>query len=118
MVVVDDRSPHSNHPEVHLARHTDFSDEWRAYSSLSFLGYQHQTVNHSQNFVDPGTGAHTNSVEGYWSCIKRQMRRQGVMNTSNDLFATYLLESLWRKRFHGQDLFEKLLECIAEQYPL
>lgn len=110
--------PHSDHPEVHLARHTDFSDEWRAYSSLSFLGYQHQTVNHSQNFVDPGTGAHTNSVEGYWSCVKRQMRRQGVMNTSNDLFATYLLESLWRKRFHGQDLFEKLLECIAEQYPL
>ena len=68
-------------------------------ASLLLGSYQHQTVNHSQNFVDPGTGvvscvggaghetstgAHTNSVEGYWSCVKRQMRRQGVMNTSND----------------------------------
>ena len=116
MIVVADRSAATLIPIIQtyiLPGTLIISDEWRAYSSLSSLGYQHQTVNHSQNFVDPGTGAHTNSVEGYWSCVKRQMRRQGVMNTSNDLFSTYLLESLWRKRFHGQDLFEKLLECIA-----
>ena len=80
--------------------------------------YTHQTVNHSQNFVNPVTGAHTNSVEGYWSCVKRQMRRQGVMNTSDNLFPSYLLESLWRKRFSRQDLFETLIFCISEQYPL
>ena len=58
------------------------------------------TVNHLQNFVDPTIGAHINSdcVEGYWSCITRQMRRQGVMNTSNDLFSMYLLEILRCKR--------------------
>ena len=28
------------------------------------------------------------------------------------------VESLWRKRFCGEDLFEKLLSCISEQYPL
>ena len=67
----------------------------------------------SRNFVDPGTGAHTNSIEGYWSVVKRQMRRQGVMNTTNDLFPTYLLESLWRKCFCGEDLFEKLFSCIS-----
>ena len=121
MVVVDDRSAATLIPIIQRYIRPGtliISDEWRAYSTLSSLGYTHQMVNHSQNFVDPSTGAHTNSVEGYWSCVKRQMRRQGVMNTTNDLFPTYLLESLWRKRFSGEDLFEKLLSCISEQCPL
>ena len=29
-----------------------YSDEWRAYSQLNTLGYEHRTVNHSKNFVD------------------------------------------------------------------
>ena len=112
MMVVDDRSAATLVPIIQTYIRPGtliISDEWRAYSTLSTLGYTHQTVNHSQNFVNPTTGAHTNSVEGYWSCVKRQMRRQGVMNTSSDLFPTYLLESLWRKRFSGQDLFEKIV---------
>ena len=88
------------------------------YCRIPSLGYTHQTVNHSQNFVDPTTGAHTNSIEGYWSCVKRQLRKQGVMNTSSKLFPTYLLEAMWRKRFSGEDLFEKLIDSIREQYPV
>ena len=121
MVVVEDRSAATLIPIIQQyiwPGSVIISDEWRAYSTLSSLGYTHQTVNHSRNFVDPGTGAHTNSIEGYWSVVKRQMRRQGVMNTTNDLFPTYLLESLWRKRFCGEEFFEKLLSCISEQYPL
>ena len=81
---------------------TVISDEWRAYFDIGISGYTHQTVNHSENFVDPATGAHTQSVEGHWSCTKRMMRKQGVMNTSSSLFPTYLLEYLWRrsKRSH------------------
>ena len=97
---------------------TVISDEWRAYLDIPTLGYTHQTVNHSENFVDPSTGAHTQSVEGHWSCTKRMMRKQGVMNTTSDLFPSYLLEFLWRRRFGESDLFEKLLEHIAEQNPL
>jgi IS1 family transposase len=41
------------------------SDEWRAYRGIANLpgNYQHQTVNHNQNFVDPLKGAHTNHAK-------------------------------------------------------
>ena len=44
---------------------TIISDCWRAYSKIDRLGkqYRHQTVNHDLHFVDPMTGAHTNTIE-------------------------------------------------------
>ncbi|ELU01533.1 hypothetical protein CAPTEDRAFT_111447 [Capitella teleta] len=40
------------------------SDCWKAYDCLESEGYRHLTVNHSENFKDPETGAHTNSIKG------------------------------------------------------
>ena len=121
MTVVPDRSKQTLLPIIqqYIRRGTTvISDEWRAYLDIPTLGYTNQTVNHSENFVDPSTGAHIQSVEGHWSCTKRMMHKQGVMNTTSDLFPSYLLEFLWRRRFGESDLFEKLLEHIAEQNPL
>ena len=58
---------------------TVWSDEWRAYSGLANLpqNYNHQTVNHSQNFRDPATGACTNHVEAMWSRCKKQTSKAG-----------------------------------------
>ena len=42
------------------------SDKWKAYDCLQDKGYQHLTVNHSLNFVDPDTGAHTQGIENTW----------------------------------------------------
>ena len=60
----------------------------------------HETVNHSLNFVDPLTGAHTQGIESTWAATKKMMRKKGVMDTSVELFPTYLQEYLWRKRFN------------------
>ena len=95
MVVVLDRSADTLLPIIQRYIRPGtliISDEWRAYCQIRSLGYTHQTVNDSQNFVNPATGAHTNSIEGYWSCVKSQLRKH---EASSQLFPTYLLT--WRQ---------------------
>uniref|UniRef100_A0A0L8G5W0 ISXO2-like transposase domain-containing protein n=1 Tax=Octopus bimaculoides TaxID=37653 RepID=A0A0L8G5W0_OCTBM len=53
---------------------TIFTDMWPSYQNLQKLGYIHGTVNHSRNFVDPVSGVCTNSVEAFWSRIKRRLK--------------------------------------------
>ena len=52
---------------------TIITDCWKAYDNLGADGFQHLTINHSYNFVDPTIGAHTNTVENLWWQIKRQL---------------------------------------------
>ena len=40
------------------------SDKFSPYFNLKDVGYIHLMVNHSENFVDPYTGAHSNTIEG------------------------------------------------------
>ena len=63
-----------------------YSNEWRAYSFLSTLGYTH-TLNHSPNFVGLRTGAHIQTVEWLWGSRKSMMRQQKSMHSC--LFETY-----------------------------
>ncbi len=49
------------------------TDEWGAYRILRQLGYDHETVNHSADEWVRGA-THVNSIEGFWSQLKRSIR--------------------------------------------
>ena len=69
---------------------TIHTNELLSYSRLGTLGYVHQTVDHSTNFVDLITGAYTQNIECSWAHYKSKYKRMHV--TSSDLFPTYLIE--------------------------
>ena len=76
-----------------------YSDLWRSYNSIPNLpqGYTHFTVNHSENFIDPISGRHTQNIESLWSTYKRKFRHQAGNNTGT--YQTCFPKFLWRKRF-------------------
>jgi transposase-like protein len=86
------------------------SDLWAAYRKIPSIGYFHYTVNHSKNFIDPMTGAHTQSIESAWSHLKRFLQRMG-RNIGPER-SDYIAEYLYRKK-HKADLFLTLLRDIA-----
>ena len=80
------------------------------------LGYIHVSVNHSKNFVDPDSGAHTNTIEGVWALVKKKLK--WMSGTLYEYIPSYLDEFTWFRNFGKDQAFEQLLKDIAEQFPL
>ncbi|KAH9083264.1 hypothetical protein LEN26_021019 [Aphanomyces euteiches] len=63
--------------------------------NLSDMNYGHMWVNHSENFVNPSNGAHTQRIEGLWEVqIKHFIKSMRGVHRS--LLQSYLDEFLWR----------------------
>ena len=94
---------------------TVINDLWSGYRRLNEFGYTHLTVNHSQNFVDPQTGANTNAIESLWSKVKYPNKKE--CRTSRKLIVTYLSEYK-RRRIFGADPFTNIVRDIRSLYVL
>ena len=102
---------------------TVISDGWAAYGGIDRIrmlqtnetAYSHFVVNHSENFVDPETGAHTQTIEGTWAQFKSRHKEE--RGTARNLFVSYLYQFMWRKRFAGRDALYHLWSQIAQAYP-
>ena len=81
---------------------TIHSDMWRAYSSLVNHGYTHNAVNHSENFIDPTTGAHTQTIECVWRHVKLKYKIKDC--GARQLLDRQLMEEWWRSVNAGKDL--------------
>ena len=52
-----------------------YSNQWAEYGDITGLGFQHYTVNHSLNFVNPDNGVHTQHIESYWNKNKIYIKK-------------------------------------------
>jgi transposase-like protein len=77
------------------------TDEWRGYVAMGAF-YKHETVNHNSGEYARGN-AHVNSIEGYWSQLKRQII--GIHHwVSRKHLSRYLAENVWR--YNRRDVAE------------
>ncbi|XP_066541276.1 uncharacterized protein [Hoplias malabaricus] len=100
---------------------TLISDEWRAYrGALTDLGYTHFSVNHSQWFVDPHTGAHTQHLERAWLTYKTRIWRLRGNRTEQMLkqHLSVIEWTYWLGEKHRHGPLGRLLKDIRHQFPV
>jgi transposase-like protein len=103
--------------EYVLPDSTIFTDEAAAYNALPRLdgmGYQHHRINHSAKVYVMGE-VHTNTIEGFWSLVKR-----GIGGVYHSVSAKYLQSYLdeysfrYNRRDSGNLIFAAMLERASE----
>lgn len=85
------------------------TDMWGGYNGLTARGFVHKKVNHSENYVDPNTGAHTQGIERAWRTAKLYLRTEMGNRT---LFQSHLDKAAWMMK-HGEDL-ENLMPTFLD----
>ena len=94
-----------------------FTDELKAYEGLKHMpnkGYKHRRIKHKAGVYVRGK-VHTNTIEGFWSLIKRGIG--GVYHqVSQKYLQTYLDEYSYRynRRDQGNLIFISVLKRVSE----
>ncbi len=92
-----------------------FTDEYASYNGLENAGYEHRRINHSAGVYVLGD-VHTNTIEGFWSLVKRGIG--GVYhNVGKHYLQTYLNEYSFRynRRDCGNLIFHAILAKVSER---
>ncbi len=110
------KSLHGLAKEYIMPASTIYTDELPAYHGLEKInGYVHRRINHSAGVYVQGD-VHTNTIEGFWSLIKRGIG--GVYHSvSAKYLQTYLDEYCFRynRRDSGNLLFRAILERVSQR---
>jgi len=101
--------------EYVLPKSVVFTDEYASYNGLDNAGYEHRRINHSAGVYVMGD-VHTNTIEGFWSLVKRGIG--GVYHSvGKQYLQTYLNEYSFRynRRDCGNLIFHAILARVSEQ---
>jgi transposase len=92
------------------------TDEWCSYNALAKSGFKHARVSHSRKeYVR--NGVHTNSIEGFWSQLKRSINGT-FHHVSPQHLQSYVNEFVYRYNLRRSEIpiFEDLSGRVAEQH--
>jgi hypothetical protein len=98
---------------------TVLTDRWRVYmTALAQSGYVHFSVNHSQSFVNPVTGAHTQNIERAWSAYKSKVWRLRGNRTERTLKShlSFIEWTHWLANDHKYGPLGRLLHDIRHEH--
>jgi transposase-like protein len=90
---------------------TVISDCWGVCRNIEAQGYTQRTVNHSIEFVDQRTGAHTNTIESIWRHVKAFLNPYNRKGDYIYQLAEYMFEA--KSRAENVDPFTKFLHIVA-----
>ena len=96
------------------------SDGWKAYVKLNenvdLEDTLHFPVNHTNNYVDPLTGAHTQTIEGLWNHAKDFLPSYGMKPKDLD---SYLSAFMWFRYVKQRklDVMKHFLLSAAHCFP-
>lgn len=90
------------------------TDDWKGYRSLmERYGYDHETVNHSEKEYVRGD-VHTNTIEGFWSNVKRGIKGTYV-HVSKKHLTSYLREFEYRHNLRRTPYL--MFDCLLAAFP-
>ncbi len=96
-----------------LSKSIVYTDEFHGYDSLPKLGYQHKRIHHASKVYVMGD-CHTNTIEGFWSLVKR-----GLDGVHHAVSAKYLQDYVnsysfrWNHRNDEKPMFLQILSRLA-----
>ncbi|HTU45861.1 MAG TPA: IS1595 family transposase [Bryobacteraceae bacterium] len=92
-----------------------YTDESWRYDGMKAAGYEHRRIHHASRVYVMGD-IHTNTIEGFWSLIKR-----GIGGTHHSVSQKFLQEYLneysfrYNRRNVPQPMFKQILDQVSER---
>jgi transposase-like protein len=93
---------------------TIHTDEKRSYNGLCLKGFRHQTVNHKAGEYVSAHGASVNSIEGFWSMLKRGINGTHI-HVSGKHLPKYLGE--FEYRWNMRQVPHLMLDRLMVSFP-